>query len=393
MSGPLSGIRVIDFSQVIAGPYGSAVLADEGADVVKVEPLTGEMWRQGGGASFYSFNRGKRSLPLNLQSDEGQEVFHRLADWADVLVENFRPGVMQRLKVDYETLKQRNPKLIYVSVTAFGTDGPYAHRPGFDPLLQAMTGTERAQGGRHNPPVFLRIPITDDVTGLLQAASITMALYKRERTGHGEHLNLSLLRSGLFINADAFTRYEGRPERPLPDAGQNGLSPLDRMYQCSDGEWLFLLVEADEERWRRFVGIEGLGLLSLDPRFADAKSRAENAEELATSIEAAFKENTAAHWLGLLEAANVPSAPVVTGYDRLFWEDVQPIVNQHVVRMEHPERGHMEMDGNLISFSETPADGEIRATPLLGQHTREILRELGFNDRAIDRFKATGVTI
>src|SRR3954452_15154520 len=190
MSGPLSGVRVIDFSQVIAGPYGSAILADEGADVVKVEALGGEMWRVTGGASFYSFNRGKRSLPLNLQTDEGREVFYRLADWADVLVENFRPGVMQRLQIDYASLSARNPKLIFVSVTAFGADGPYAHRPGFDPLLQAMTGTERAQGGRDNPPVFLRIPITDHFTALLQAASITCALFNRERTGLGEHLNL-----------------------------------------------------------------------------------------------------------------------------------------------------------------------------------------------------------
>ena len=135
-----------------------------------------------------------------------------------------------------------NPRLIYVSVTAFGPTGPYAHRPGFDPLLQAMTGTERAQGGRHNPPVFLRIPITDHFTALLQAATVTCALFNRERTGHGEHVNLSLLRSGIFINADAFTRYEGRPERPLPDKGQYGLGPLDRMYQASDGEWLFVLV-------------------------------------------------------------------------------------------------------------------------------------------------------
>jgi crotonobetainyl-CoA:carnitine CoA-transferase CaiB-like acyl-CoA transferase len=392
MSGPLAGIRVIDISQVIAGPYGSAVLADEGADVVKVEPLTGEMWRQGGGASFYTFNRGKRSLPLNLQSDEGREIFTRLAEWADVLVENFRPGVMERLKVDYETLKQRNPRLIFVSVTAFGADGPYAHRPGFDPLLQAMTGTERAQGGRHNPPVFLRIPITDDVTGLLQAAAITMALYKRERTGHGEHLNLSLLRSGLFINADAFTRYDGRPERPLPDAGQNGLGPLDRMYECSDNERLFLLVEADEERWKRLTGIEELKPLATDARFLDADSRATNAEALAEALEGVFRTNTASYWLDLLEGANVPSSPVVTGYDKLFWEDVQPIVNHYVVRMDHPERGHMQMDGNLIAFSETPADGDVRATPLLGQHTRELMRELGYNEKAIDRFKATGVT-
>jgi crotonobetainyl-CoA:carnitine CoA-transferase CaiB-like acyl-CoA transferase len=386
MTGPLDGVRCIDFSQVIAGPYGSAVLSDYGASVVKVEPLQGELWRGVGGAGgFLAFNRGKRSLPIQLQTPEGREIFYQLVRNSDVLIENFRPGVMERLKLDYHTLAAINPRLIYVSVTAFGPTGPYAHRPGFDPLLQAMTGTERAQGGKHNPPVFLRIPITDHFTALLQAASVTCALFNRERTGLGEHLNLSLLRSGIFINADAFTRYEGRPERPLPDKGQYGLGPLDRMYQASDGEWLFLLVEDDGERWQKLRSVPALSRIAEDAR--------NDAEALSAELEAAFKTRPAAEWLADLEAAGVPSAPVVTGYDRTFWEDVQPMVNGYVVRGEHPERGHMELDGNLIHFSSGPAEPEMRMGPLLGQHTREILRELGFNDKAIDRFKATGVTI
>jgi crotonobetainyl-CoA:carnitine CoA-transferase CaiB-like acyl-CoA transferase len=292
---------------------------------------------------------------------------------------------MERLKLDYHTLAAINPRLIFVSVTAFGPTGPYAHRPGFDPLLQAMTGTERAQGGRHNPPVFLRIPITDHFTALLQAASVTCALFNRERTGLGEHLNLALLRSGIFINADAFTRYEGRPERPLPDKGQYGLGPLDRMYQASDREWLFLLVEDDNERWAKLRSVPALAHISEDAR--------DDAEALSAALEEAFKTRPAAEWLTDLEAAGVPAAPVVVGYDRTFWEDVQPMVNGYVVRGQHPERGHMELDGNLIHFSDAPAQAESLMGPLLGQHTREILRELGFNDKAIDRFKATGVTI
>ena len=386
MSRPLDGVRVVDFSQVIAGPYGSAVLSDYGASVVKVEPLQGEMWRTVGGAGgFLSFNRGKRSLPIQLQTPEGREIFYQLARNSDVLIENFRPGVMERLKLDYHTLAAINPRLIYVSVTAFGPDGPYAHRPGFDPLLQAMTGTERAQGGNHNPPVFLRIPITDHFTALLQAASVTCALYNRERTGLGEHVNLSLLRSGVFINADAFTRCEGRPERRLPDKGQHGLGPLDRMYQASDGEWLFLLVEDDDERWARLRGLTAFAELAPDAR--------DDTDSLSASLEAAFKARPAKEWLADLEAAGVPCAPVVVGYDRLFWEDVQPMVNGYVVRGEHPERGHMELDGNLIHFSDAEPAHDMRMGPTLGQHTREVLRELGYNDRAIDRFKATGVTI
>jgi crotonobetainyl-CoA:carnitine CoA-transferase CaiB-like acyl-CoA transferase len=386
MTGPLEGIRCIDVSQVIAGPYGSAVLSDYGASVVKVEPLQGEMWRTVGGAGgFLSFNRGKRSLPVQLQSDEGREIFYQLARNSDVLIENFRPGVMHRLKLDYDTLARVNPRLIYVTVTAFGATGPYAHRPGFDPLLQAMTGTERAQGGRHNPPVFLRIPITDHFTALLQAATITCALFNRERTGRGEHVNLSLLRSGIFINAESFTRYEGRPERPLPDKGQYGLGTLDRMFQASDGEWLFLLVEDDDERWHRLLSLPSLAHIAPDAR--------NDLSALAKTLEDVFKTRPAANWLADLEAAGVPSAPVVVGYDRVFWEDVQPMVNGYVVRGEHPERGHMELDGNLIHFSDASPAPDMRMGPTLGQHTREILHELGYNDKAIDRFKATGVTI
>jgi formyl-CoA transferase/CoA:oxalate CoA-transferase len=385
VSGPLDGVRVVDFSQVIAGPYGSAVLADHGASVVKIEPLQGEMWRSGGmGGGFLSLNRGKRSLPLQLQSGEGREVFYQLIRNSDVLVENFRPGVMERLKLEYATLSAINPRLLHVSVTAFGASGPYAHRPGFDPLLQALAGTERAQGGRDNPPVFLRIAITDYVTALLQAATITLALFNRERTGRGEHLNLSLLRSGIFINADAFTRYEGRPERPLPDKGQHGLGPLDRMYQGSDGEWLFLLAP-DDASWQKLRSVATLSNVAEDAR--------NDPDALAATLEAVFKSRPASESLAELAASGVPCAPVVVGYDRLFWEDVQPMVNGYVVRGEHPERGHLEMDGNFIHFSASSPRHDMPMAPQLGQHTREILRELGYNDKAIDRFKATGVTI
>ena len=179
MSGPLAGIRILDLSQVIAGPYGPALLADSGAETIKIEPLGGEMARTSLGGGFYGLNRGKRSLPLNLQSDEGRDILYQLVQQADVLVENFRPGVMDRLKLGYETLSALNPRLVFVSVTAFGGDGPYAKQPGFDPLLQAFSGIERAQGGRYNPPTFMQIPITDHTTALMQAATITLALFNR----------------------------------------------------------------------------------------------------------------------------------------------------------------------------------------------------------------------
>jgi len=327
---------------------------------------------------------------IDLQKPEGRDVFLKLStEWADVIVENFRPGVVERLNVDYDTVSKLNPRIIYVSATAFGSSGPYSHRPGYDPLLQAMTGVERAQGGRHNPPVFLRIAITDLTTGLMHAAAITMALYHRERTGRGQHVKTSLLRSGIFINGDAFTRYPGRPERVLPDAGQHGLGPLDRMYETSDG-WVFLLVEDDQERWQRLVSVpEFAGALS-DHRFADAASRDAHADDLASILSQAFRSRPSDYWLSTLEAAGVPAAPVIEGYGRQFFEDVQPIINRYTVAGLHGERGRMEQPGNYISYSLTPTDQEGPAAPLLGQHTEEIMARLGYSAGEVSRLRASG---
>lgn len=391
MSEPFAGIKMLDLSQVIAGPYGSGLLSHLGTETIKIEMLTGEQGRSLAG-SFFGLNRGKRSLPLNLQSAEGKQILHRLAAEADVFVENFRPGVVERLGIDYATLSALNPRLIYVSVTAFGPSGPYAHRGGFDPLLQAMTGVERLQGGLDNPPVFLRIAITDYATGMMQAAAIALALYNREKTGHGEHIQLSLLRTGLFINAEGFTRYAGRRPRRTPDKGQNGFSALDRMYRAADA-WIYLLVEDDEARWRNLVSLPALAPLAADPRFETADDRTNHDTALGDALEAVFQTQSAAAWLDQLEAAEVPCAPVVPDYDHRLFEDVQPIINGYLVYDEHIERGRVEHGGNYIRFSAADTQLEGRGAPVLGQHTDEVLTELGYEAEAISRLKAEGITL
>ncbi len=391
MTNPLSGIKAIDLSQVIAGPYGTGLLSYLGVETVKIEMLRGEQGRSLAG-SWFGLNRGKRSLPLDLSKDEGREILYKLVADADIFVENFRPGVVDRMGIGYEALKKLNPRIIYVSVSAFGETGPYAHRPGFDPLLQAMTGIERMNGGPGNPPVFLRIAINDYASGMMVASAVSLALFNRERTGEGAHLHLSLLRAGLFINGEAFTRYEGRPPTRLPDKGQNGFSALDRMYRAADA-WLYLLVEDDEERWQKLTSLGAFSVLRSEPRFLNATLRHENDELLAELLEAIFATQDVEGWLRALAAAGVPAAPVVPDYDRRFFEDIHPIINGYLVSDTDTVRGRVEHNGNYIRFSDAETQLEGNAAPHLGQHTEEVLGELGYDAAAIERLRAEGVIL
>lgn len=386
---PFADVRILDLSQVIAGPYGPAVLTDLGAQVVKVEPAGGENFRNLGGG-YLGLNRGKRGIAVDLQRPEGREVAHRLARWADVVVENYRPGVMQRLGVDYATLARLNPRLIYVSVTAFGSTGPYAHRPGVDPLLQAMTGTERTVGGEHNPPVFLRIAVSDYIAALLNAAAISLALYHRERTGQGQYVETSLMQAGILVNSEAFTRYAGRPKRRLPDKGQHGFHALDRMYRTEDG-WLFLAIEDDEGAWQRLVATPGFERLASDPRFATIEGRSAHDEALAAHLEETFRGKTTEAWLELLSERAVPCAPVIERYSQLLFNDVHAILNGYVVKREHADLGEIEQPGRFLSFSLSTVPWDGRAAPVLGQHTEEVLGEMGYSKAEIEALCAAGV--
>src|SRR5262250_374278 len=275
--GALEGVKVVDLTSYIAGSYGAMMLADLGADVVKVEAIEGDSFRELSG--FYGWNRGKRSLAVNLKDPDGRAIVHRLARDADVVMENMRPGVVERLGVDYETLRALNSRLIYSSVTAFGSDGPYKDRPGFDPLLQAMGGLMTLQGFG-GPPNYLRIAPTDYYCAALACQAVLAALFVRERTGKGQRVQTSLLKAVLALQSGLVVDYPG-----YQVSYRN--TPTYRLYQAGDGEWFFLAV-GNQSFWVKLCKVVGREDLAQDPRFGSWVSRRDHAEALMPLLESAF---------------------------------------------------------------------------------------------------------
>jgi crotonobetainyl-CoA:carnitine CoA-transferase CaiB-like acyl-CoA transferase len=366
---PLDGIRVVDLTSYIAGSYAAMQLADLGAAVVKVEALEGDSFRELPG--FFGWNRGKRSLAVNLKTPEGREIVHRLAERSDVVMENMRPGVADRLGVGYEQLSAMNPRLVYSSVTAFGSTGPDADRPGFDPIFQALGGLMTLQGFG-GPPVYLRTAPTDYYTAALATQGIIAALFARERTGRGQRIETSLLRGVLALQAGVAIDYPGKPTLMRDN-------PTYRLYQAGDGAWFFLAV-GNQAFWVKLCKALELDSLADDARFASWLKRLENNQSLLPLIEARFKSEPREHWLTLLAQHDIPAAAVQTVAE--FME--QPAVqhNDMVHEYEHPEVGRLRLMGQPIAFTETPTR-DAGPPPTLGQHTDAVLRELGYTDTQI----------
>ena len=375
---PLDGIRVVDCSGYIAGAYAGMMLADLGASVVKVEPLEGEAFRELPG--FYAWNRGKRSIAVNLKSEDGIAVVERLVRAADVFLENMRPGVADRLGLGYARLAEINPRLVYCSVTAFGSTGPYVDRPGFDPLLQAMSGMMALQGFG-GPPQYLRIAVNDYYTASLAAQAMLAALFVRERTGRGQRVETSLLHGSLSFQSGNTVEYAGKPTGFRP-------SPTYRLYEAGDGEWFFLAC-GNQAFWGKLCTALGLQTLANDPRFASWMLRNENAAALMPLLEDRFRSEPRRHWLTLLAEHDIPAAPVQTLAEFMAGD---PAVRHHqlVREYEHPELGRLRMLGLPLLFSDTPTEDPGRP-PLLAEHTDAVLREAGYDDAAIAALRTKGV--
>jgi len=373
-SGPLHGVRVLDLGTVIAGAHAGGLLANFGADVIKIEPLDGDPFRSDGGG-FLAYNRGKRGLGLDLKQPAAVELFHDLVRRSDVVLDNYRFGVRQRLGIDYATLKAVNPRIVSCSINAYGERGDRARLPGFDPLLQAEAGMMAAQGGA-DEPILHTIPVNDVATAAVVAFGVIAALNAREKTGEGQEVLTSLMAQSLTFQLAEMTTYRGRPPNDVGGRDCLGVRALHRFYQCGDGGWLAIVCEQTKEA-------SALGkVLGLEVGEPDAALAAARNGPLADDIASAFAQRGRAEVLGELLAAGVAAAPALRGPEALesewLWD------NGLFERWRHPRVGQVVSVRAYADFSHSPA-GFQHPTPDLGQHSAEALGEMGI---AADRIEA-----
>jgi crotonobetainyl-CoA:carnitine CoA-transferase CaiB-like acyl-CoA transferase len=394
--GPLEGIRVVELCHVMAGPVCGLMLADMGADVIKVEKVPGgdDVRRSvppaigGEAAAFLMVNRNKRGIAVDLKSDGGREILLHLASSADVLVENYRKGTLDRLGFGYEAMHKHNRRLVYCSISGFGLSGPLAEEGGFDLVAQGMSGLMSITGeGPGRPPVKVGAPVTDITAGILAAMGIGAALMRRERTDEGELVDTSLFEAGIALTywQSAIAMATGTAPGPMGSA-----HPLNAPYQAfktADG-WI-TIGAANQANWLRLVDVLDAPELAQDRRFTTNADRMRNLASLEAELSSRLAKEPSAHWLRKLSDAGVPSGPVLDVGE--MHAHPQTRARAMVVETRHATLGPVSTLGAPVKFSNS--SGSIGPAPLLGQHTREVLRGLNYDDKDIDRLASAGAII
>jgi crotonobetainyl-CoA:carnitine CoA-transferase CaiB-like acyl-CoA transferase len=375
-AGPLSGVIVLDLCSYLAGPYGCTLLADLGADVIKIESPQGDMLRQfpsslpGEARFFLGTNRGKRALALDLKQKEGLAILHRMVESADVLVENFRPSVPARLGIDYPRLKKINPRLVYAGLTGYGDRGPLSEKGGFDQVLQSLTGMAVFQGGGPDTPQLVLGSVLDYFTSALLAYGVAAALFHRERSGTGQYLSLSLLRSALTIQAGRFVWADTEGRDVARDSGTGGLTGI---HPTKDGA-LYISVHSNHF-WAALCELTDRPELATDPRCVSMRSRAEHAAELVPELRAALAQRSAHEWEEIF-GEQVPCAAVRPIED--MFDHPQVLAEELVTTLDHPVVGPYRTMTKPIRLSDTPGPVP-SAAPVFGQHSDEILTGYGYS--------------
>jgi len=390
METALAGVRVLDLTRALAGPYGSMILGDLGAEIIKIEDVgprreaTGPTSYKGQDAYTMSINRSKRSMTLDLRTDKGKEVFYDLAKISDVVYDNFRPGVVERLKVDYDTLKGINPRIICCSISGFGSTGPYRDRPAYDVVIQGMTGVMSITGEPGRPPVRAGIAISDQGAGMYAAHGILAALYARERTGVGQKVETSLFEATIAQLAYEASIYFVSGIVPGPIGSGHRILPVYQAFQTQDG---YIAIAAIGDKYPPLFKALGREDLLQDPRFTGPATPENRAERVAL-IQEVFLTKSAEEWLKLLVEADVPSGPVNTLDVALA--DPQVMATEMVATIDHTLGGQIKQAANPIKMSGTPPElrTKFMSPPVVGEHVEEILtRLLGYSKEKIDQLR------
>jgi len=391
MAGPLAGFRIVDLSTMLTGPWATCMLGDQGADVIKVEvPGSGDHTRalghrRGGlAANFLNLNRSKRSLTLNLKHPDGRAVLERLAAGADVFIQNFRPGVVERLGIAEPDIRRVAPEVVYISISGFGERGPLADRPTYDPIVQALSGLTTIQAGSdHAKPRLIRTILPDKLTALAASQAVSAALLARERTGRGQHVRLSMLDTVLaFMWASDMG---GLTFADQPVTHQEAASFIDLIYETRDG---YMTVSTmSDKQWAGLCRAFGRPDMLEDPRFATPDLRDRNVNERLSLIQEGLKTRTTAEWLEALEKEDVPCAPALTRHEVIGHPQV--LASEILVEHEHPVAGRLRQTRVPARFEGTPPEAP-RGAPRLGEHNDEIMAELGYSAREIESLLESG---